>query len=614
VTDDARYSALLARDPRFDGMFFVGVSTTGIYCRPICPARTPGRNRVTFYDSAVQAEAAGFRACFRCRPELAPGHTHHVEVDAIDTLVAALTRRINEGALSDSGLDELAAELGVSARHLRRATESRLGVSPIELATSRRLGLAKQLLQDTQLALSQVAYAAGFRSVRRFNAAFAERMGAPPSRLRRTHRTADVAIDAAIDESAAQDTRSHARRADGDVVAARGGSTARGGSMVPDDEPTPGALTTIRLDYRPPYAWDEILAFLRVRAIPGVERVDVAGRGAYHRVVHFDDVRESTVTTAGAQLRSTSNPKTAFATSRAAKALASTRGVTGTITVRPSPKRASLLLDVSPELVPYLLRVVARVRRQFDLDARPDAIARVLGDDELLGPRVKTCPGMRVPGAFDPFEASIRALLGQQVSVAAATTLAGRFAAAFGEPLAHAAPLARDKKGRAFAEPNGPLVARFPTAAEVARRTVDEVATLGLPGARAAAILAFATAVASGSVKLEGSLALEPFVDALDELPGIGPWTAHYLAMRARHDPDAFPAADLGVMKALNMNAKQTEARAETWRPYRAYAVIHLWHSLGDTHGDRDEDARKQGKQRNQRKPRAQPRRGGDRV
>ncbi|HEY4182331.1 MAG TPA: AlkA N-terminal domain-containing protein [Kofleriaceae bacterium] len=534
MTDDARYAALLARDPRFDGVFFVGVSTTGIYCRPICPARTPGRTRVTFHATAVQAEAAGFRACFRCRPELAPGHAHHVEVDAIDALVAALARRINEGALSDASLDALAAELGVSARHLRRATESRLGVSPIELATSRRLGLAKQLLQDTRLPLAQVAFAAGFRSVRRFNAAFAERMGAPPSRLRRSHRT-----DAA-------------------------------GSL--DELPTTG-VTTIRLDYRPPYAWDEILAFLRVRAIPGVERVDLAGRGAYHRVVHFHDVGEEAAIPRG----------------RAAKA----RGVTGTITVRPSPKRASLLLDVSPELVPHLLRVVARVRRQFDLDARPDAIAHVLGGDDLLGPRVKASPGMRVPGAFDPFEASIRALLGQQVSVAAATTLAGRFAAAFGAPLPGAPQLARDAKGRAFAQANGPLAVRFPTAAEVAKRSIDEIATLGLPGARAAAILAFATAVASGAVKLEGALALEPFVDALDELPGIGPWTAHYLAMRARHDPDAFPAADLGVMKALKMNAKETEARAEAWRPYRAYAVIHLWNSLGDTNGDRDEEDRK---------------------
>ncbi|CAN5816437.1 hypothetical protein BH11MYX2_BH11MYX2_03340 [soil metagenome] len=305
----------------------------------------------------------------------------------------------------------------------------------------------------------------------------------------------------------------------------------------------------------------------------------MAGRGAYHRVVHFDDVALD-ASTAAKPLRRVAKMKS--------------RGVSGTITVRPSPKRASLLLDVSPELVPHLLRVVSRVRRQFDLDARPDAIAHALGDDVLLGPRVTACPGMRVPGAFDPFEASIRALLGQQVSVAAATTLAGRFAAAFGAPLPGAPPLARDAKGRAFADANGALVTRFPTAVEVAKRSIDEIATLGLPGARAAAILAFANATASGAVKLEGSLALDAFVDVLDELPGIGPWTAHYLAMRARHDPDAFPAADLGVMKALHMNAKQTEARAEAWRPYRAYAVIHLWNSLGDTNGDRDEDVRKE--------------------
>src|SRR5689334_23743588 len=218
MTDDARYDALLARDPRFDGVFFVGVSTTGIYCRPICPARTPGRSRCTFYDTPVQAEAAGYRACFRCRPELAPGNAC---VDAVDQLVAAAAQRIAEGALNDAGVDGLAAELGVSARHLRRATEARLGVSPVALAQSRRLALAKQLLQDTSLPVTQIAFAAGFASVRRFNAAFADAMGAPPSRLRRAH--ADPAPDAAL-------------------PAERG--------------------LVLRLDYRPPYAWDDALRFL----------------------------------------------------------------------------------------------------------------------------------------------------------------------------------------------------------------------------------------------------------------------------------------------------------------------------------------------------------------
>src|SRR4051812_30400379 len=248
VTDDALYQAMVARDPRFDGVFFVGVRTTGIYCRPICPARTPARARVAFYSTAAQAEAAGFRACFRCRPEVAPGHTAardaRASVDAVDTLVAAATARIAEGALNEHSLDDLAAELKVSARHLRRALEQRLGVSPVELAQSRRLALAKQLLQDTALPLTDIAFAAGFGSVRRFNAAFVERMGKAPSLLRRAH-------------------------------------------MPDEGAPTPASLT-LRLDYRAPYAWDQILAFLRARAVPGVEVVDA---NEYRRTVRFGEHR-----------------------------------------------------------------------------------------------------------------------------------------------------------------------------------------------------------------------------------------------------------------------------------------------------------------------------------
>jgi AraC family transcriptional regulator of adaptative response / DNA-3-methyladenine glycosylase II len=376
LTDDARYDALLARDRRFDGVFFVGVSTTGIYCRPICPARTPGRARCTFYETPAQAEAAGFRACFRCRPELAPGNA---DVDAVDQLVAAAAERIAEGALNEGTVDDLAAELGVSARHLRRATEARLGVSPLALAQTRRLALAKQLLQDTALPVTQIAFAAGFASVRRFNAAFAEAMGAPPSRLRREN----------VEPAA--------------VAAAAAGAAADAAGLV------------LRLDYRPPYAWEQTLRFLAARAIPGVEAVDV-GAGAYRRVV-----REG--------------------------------AVVGTIEVRPVAGRPALALAVSPSLVPALMPIVARVRRLFDLDARPDLIARVLGRDPRLAPLVAARPGLRVPGAVDTFEAAVRAMLGQQISVAAATTLAGRFAASLGAPyggggggdrLTHRVPTARE--------------------------------------------------------------------------------------------------------------------------------------------------------------------------
>jgi AraC family transcriptional regulator of adaptative response / DNA-3-methyladenine glycosylase II len=476
LTDDARYAALLTRDRRFDGLFFVGVSTTGIYCRPICPARTPGRTRCTFYPTAANAEAAGFRACFRCRPELAPGNA---EVDAVDALVATVARRITEGALNDASVDDLAAQLGVSARHLRRATEARLGVSPVELAQTRRLALAKQLLQDTALPLTEIAFAAGFGSVRRFNAAFIERMGKAPSVLRRTH------------------------------VA----------------EPLSGL--TLRLDYRPPYAWREILAFFRMRAVPGVEIVDA---DSYRRVTRIG-------------------------------------ALVGTITVRQAPARDSLLLGVSASLIPALMPLVAHVRRMFDLDARPDVIARVLGADATLAPLVRARPGLRLPGAIDPFEASVRALLGQQVSVAAATTLAGRFAAAFGTP-----------------HDGGDLTRVFPTAAQVAAVTPDAIAKIGLPGARAAALHGFARALASGALVLGGEL--DAFVAAAVALPGIGPWTANYLAMRALHLPDAFPAADLGIKKALDATPREAEARAQAWRPFRSYAVMQLWTSLGGTNGD----------------------------
>ncbi|MBV8759547.1 MAG: helix-turn-helix domain-containing protein [Deltaproteobacteria bacterium] len=469
---------MVARDPRFDGVFFVAVKTTGIYCRPICPARTPGRNRVEFYATAVQAEAAGFRACFRCRPEVAPGHA---PVDAVDTLVAAATQRIAEGALNEHSLDDLAAELRVSARHLRRALEARLGVSPVELAQSRRLALAKQLLQDTQLPLTDIAFAAGFQSVRRFNAVFADRMGRSPSELRREHGKGEQGV-------------------------------------------------TLRLDVRAPYDWPRLLGFLRARAIPGVE---VVGDDVYERVVHLG-------------------------------------GKTGTIRVRfaTTDKRAGrLALGVSPELMPVLMPLVARVRRMFDLDARPDQIAATLGRDKLLAPMVKRRPGLRVPGAIDPFEAAVRALLGQQVSVAAATTLAGRFAQQLGQP---------------FGAP-GDGRWRFPTPREVVAAGPERIGRLGMPRTRAAAIHALASAIVDRTVVLDGARELPAFVDQLCALPGIGPWTAHYLAMRALHVPDAFPAADLGVQKALGMTGpKAAEQHAEAWRPYRAYAVLHLWTHLSE--------------------------------
>jgi len=519
-TDSACYQALVARDARFDGVFFVGVRTTGIYCRPICPARTPARTRCAFFTTPAEAETAGFRACFRCRPELAPGSSppeadrrrgRTAAVDAIDALVHAATARIAEGGLNERSLDELAAELDVTARHLRRAIAARLGVSPVELAQSRRVALAKQLLHDTELPLAQVAFASGFASIRRFNAAFAARMGCAPSKLRGDRGRGDRGSPATPG-----------------LAGPRSGAERRAGSI------------DLRLDYREPYDWPRLLAFLRGRAVPGVEHV---GDDEYRRIVYL-------------------------------------AGETGEIAVRPVRGRSALALSVAPQLLPVLMPLVARVRRMFDLDAHPDAVARVLRADRRLAPLVAARPGLRLPGAIDPFEASIRAMLGQQVSVAAATTLAGRFAAKLGERLGP-----------------GELATRFPTAGEVAAAGPARIAGIGIPAARAHAIHRFAHAIASRELRLDGPPhELDAFVARLVALPGIGPWTAHYLAMRALHVPDAFPAADLGVQKALRppprrgeatappsrAGARAAEARAEAWRPFRAYAVMHLWTQLAE--------------------------------
>jgi AraC family transcriptional regulator of adaptative response / DNA-3-methyladenine glycosylase II len=458
------YRALVARDARFDGVFFVGVSTTGIYCRPVCTARTPGRDRCTFYRTAAEAERAGHRACFRCRPELAPGRA---PVDALPRLVERALARIDDGYLDERSADELAATLGVSSRHLRRAVEATLGVSPIELAQTRRLALARQLLADGTLPITEVAFAAGFGSLRRFNALYRARCGRPPSAAR--------------------------------------GPTVAGAAHV-----------TIRLGYRPPLDWEGLLAFLGARAIPGVEEV---ADGVYRRTVAM-------------------------------------AGATGVVEVWRDPVRPLLLARVPLALVRGLGGIAARLRALFDLDARPDAIAAALASDGRLGPLVRARPGLRVPGAFDPFETAARAVLGQQVSVRAATTLAGRLVAALG---------------------GGRL---FPTAQRVAATAEAEVAALGMPLARARTLIAVASAVSEGRLCFDhrdgaGSLA------ALEALPGIGPWTASYIALRALRWPDAFPAGDLGVRRALgDVSAEQARRLAEPWRPWRGYAVMHLWQTL----------------------------------
>ncbi len=475
------YRALTARDRRFDGLFFVGVSTTGIYCRPVCTARTPRRERCAFYRTAAEAEHAGFRACLLCRPELAPGGA---PVDSVPRLVAAAVARIEGGCLNESSLEDLAGELGVTSRHLRRAMEAELGVSPVELAQSRRLALAKQLLQDTALPLAEVAFASGFQSVRRFNALFQERFGRPPSAL---------------------------RRASDEAVGAR--------------------ALVLRLDYRPPLDWEQLLGFLRGRAIPGVEH---AGDSEYRRTVRLG-------------------------------------GRTGWLCVRKDPKRPALLAEVSLSLAGVLMQVAARLRALFDLDAQPEVITECLGRDALLAKHVQARPGLRVLGAFEPFELTVRAILGQQVTVRAATTLSGRLVARFGEPVDG---------------PHAEVSRLFPLPQTLAAASEDDVAALGLPGARARSLLAVARAVAEGAVRLDRHVEVDETMAALEALPGIGAWTAHYVAMRALRWPDAFPASDLGIRKALGgVTAKEAGARAEAWRPWRSYAAVHLWTSLSEGAG-----------------------------
>lgn len=490
--DDKWYAALTARDPRFDGVFFVGVSTTGIYCRPTCVARTPGRNRCEFFPDAAQAEKAGYRACFRCRPEAAPGLS---SVDARSRIVRAAIARVDAGFLNDGSLAALAAELGVTDRHLRRAVGREVGVSLLAIAQSRRLALARRLLADSSVSVASIAFASGFRSVRRFNAAFATRFGRSPSRFR-----------------------------------------PRGGSRRPGSRPagvvagsTEELSIELRLPFRAPFPWRDLLAFLGTRTIAGVEAVTA---DAYRRTARYGDDA-------------------------------------GIIAVAMDPSGSCLRASISADLIKHLMKIVLRLRMLFDLDARPDVVGARLAEDALLAPIVRRTPGLRLPGAFDPFEASVRAVLGQQISVRAAATLAGRLVSRF---------------GRCLNEPRGAgLSHTFPSPGALAAASIRELASIGLPTARAATLHALAELFAAPELPRQLEMGgREEVARHLKAVRGIGDWTAAYVAMRALHDPDAFPAGDLGVCKALGgLGPKAAAARAEAWRPWRAYAVMHLWSSLG---------------------------------
>jgi AraC family transcriptional regulator, regulatory protein of adaptative response / DNA-3-methyladenine glycosylase II len=478
LTDEnAAYLALVARDARFDGRLFVGVTSTGVYCRPVCRVRTPRRENCRFFASRALAEAAAFRPCLKCRPEIAPGLSH---TDSSSTLAQHAARQIEHAvhAGSDSALPVIAARLGVTDRHLRRIFQAEHGVAPRDYIATQRLLLAKQLLTDTGWPVTQVALASGFASLRRFNAAFAERYRLNPTQLRRQ----------------------------------RGGAAA---------QPAP----SLRLAYRPPYDVAAVLGFFGRRALRGVERIDGL---VLQRTLGWPQ--------AGGRL-------------------------TGWLGCRFEPARHELLLEVSPTLAPVLGALLQRVRHAFDLDADPAPIDQALRDLP-----VPASPGVRLPGAFDGFETAVRVVLGQQVTVKAATTLAQRLVERFGTPLA---------------TPWPGLTHVFPSAEVLATADADALGALGIVRQRVRALQALATEVAAGRIVLEPAAPLQPTLDALRALPGVGEWTAQVIAMRALGWPDAWPAGDIGLMNALGTrDAKALTRRADAWRPWRAYAVMRLWHSL----------------------------------
>ena len=477
LNHDACYSAIQVRDARYDGRFFTAVKTTRIYCRPVCPARTPLSKNVTFFSTAAAAQEAGFHPCLRCRPETAPevGPGHE-----LPPTVARALQRIELGALDETGVDALAQRLGVGERQLRRQFRQHLGASPVAFAQTRRVLLAKQLIHETQLPMAEIAFASGFGSIRRFNEVFLDLFGRAPGELRRSGKP--------------------------EIPAGQVGEI------------------KLLLRYRPPYDWDAMLAFLRLRAIPGVESVT---SDTYARTVSLD-------------------------------------GAQGTVTVRPGAGDALQVAVRFPHL-PSLPAIIARLRRVFDLASDPSAIAAQFAADPVMTALMQARPGLRVPGAWDGFELAMRAVLGQQITVAAAIRLAGKLVAAHGKPLA---------------QPEGALTHVFPEPEVVA---AAELASLGMPRSRAATLSAVAAAAVADPHLFDAAVDLDDAVRRLRTIRGVGEWTAQYIALRQLREPDAFPHADIGLIRALEKlesrayTPAQLLARSEAWRPWRAYAAQHLW-------------------------------------
>lgn len=479
------HAALQARDRRFDGRFFVGVSSTRIYCRPVCPVRTPRAENCRYFPSAAAAEDAGFRPCLRCRPELAPGYA---SIDSAERYAMAAARLIEQGFLSEQGCEALAARLGITDRHLRRVFAARFGVTPTVYAQSQRLLLAKRLLTDTVLPVTEVALAAGFGSLRRFNELMQARYRLSPSDLRR--------------------------------------------SVCPSlPAAPPSTALRFKLCYRPPLDWNALCQWIRARAIDGIEAVvtDSDGSLAHTRTLSLSHADDPLI---------------------------------GTVCVHASRSEAALWADISPELMPALPQVLTRLRRLYDLDASPTDIAAV------LGPLAADRPGLRLPGAATPWEGAARAVLEQQVSTAAATTLLNRLTRHWGAPLPDT-----------LSPPYPALTHLFPSAITLSGVAPEAMAAaLHVPRARAAALVALARAVANGELILEEVADVDAGMAQLLAIPGIGPWTAGYIAMRAWAWPDQFLPTDAIVRQRLPRGSPQViDALATRWRPWRSYAVFHLW-------------------------------------
>ncbi|MGV3346857.1 AlkA N-terminal domain-containing protein [Enterobacteriaceae bacterium LUAb1] len=482
IDSHAAYQALISRDTRFDGVFYVGVTSTRIYCRTVCPVKAPLPQNCRFFTCAEAAEKAGFRPCLRCRPELAPGNA---PIDRAHRITDRVVAAIDEGLLQGKDrLEQIAACFHISGRQLRRVLQKELGVSPIELKQTRRLLLAKQLLTETQLPVTDVAFASGFTSLRRFHAAFQQRYQLPPGRLRKHSK---------------HDTKIQNRES-----------------------------STLQLSYRPPYAWQEMLAFLAQRAIQHVEAVE---NDSYLRTVRLN-------------------------------------GSQGWIRATQVATKNALKIEFSHSLLGVLPVLLRRLRNLFDLNAHPDRIIARLQHDPYLADSIAAYPGLRVPGAFDNFEMIMRAILGQQITVKAATTLAGRLSLAFGDEIHTPFPT---------------LTRLSPQPEMISMATVDEVAASGIISARARCIIRLAQACTKGELLLNEHPDPEQAIKKLLMLPGIGSWTAHYIAMRALRWPDAFPKEDIVIRNNLGgITAKEAEQLSLAWSPWRSYAVMHIWHSLSN--------------------------------